>query len=196
MWHKLFNLAVAVSLILCATAGVFWVRSYLAPTTGNMVSFGAAAGTVFRAVPLFARADRFVFVGSAPGRVLFIQQTAAGSVAAIDASHCGVFGSPDSVVVYSPIGVVAQGGGLLGFGHASVTFPAAAGASATVISIPFWVIVMLTLALPLVALRRRLRDIRWLRQGRCRACGYDLRATPGRCPECGAAAPKPAETAA
>ena len=49
-------------------------------------------------------------------------------------------------------------------------------------------IALATAALPLwgfVSLRARLRRGRRARRGLCRACGYDLRATPDHCPDCG-----------
>jgi len=49
-----------------------------------------------------------------------------------------------------------------------------------VLGIPDWFLILVALLLPL----------RWLkkprtRRGICSSCGYDLRATPDRCPECG-----------
>jgi hypothetical protein len=52
------------------------------------------------------------------------------------------------------------------------------------VSMPHWFALLLALSLPAArlvrAFRRRARG-----PGRCRSCGYDLRATPERCPECG-----------
>ena len=63
------------------------------------------------------------------------------------------------------------------------------GVPYTLVAIPFWMISLMFLGFPAVWMalstalsvrgrRRRLRDC-------CIACGYDLRATPDKCPECG-----------
>jgi hypothetical protein len=54
-----------------------------------------------------------------------------------------------------------------------------------VVVVPFWFLVILFSILPLVWIRRTLRDRTRRAHGLCPHCGYDLRATPGRCPECG-----------
>lgn len=48
---------------------------------------------------------------------------------------------------------------------------------------------VLVLALARVAVRSR-RRIAWFQGGRCHACGYDLRASGTRCPECGMTVPR------
>ena len=47
--------------------------------------------------------------------------------------------------------------------------------------IPYWLVVVLFLTVAVWRMQTRRRHA----VGRCRHCGYDLRATPERCPECG-----------
>lgn len=54
------------------------------------------------------------------------------------------------------------------------------------IGAPMWVLgVPLLLPATIVLIRRGRRSRRRHRRGLCQACGYDLRASPDRCPECG-----------
>jgi len=54
-----------------------------------------------------------------------------------------------------------------------------------VVMVPWYAVTLLAATLPAVWARRMIRRRRRQSRGTCVACGYDLRATPGRCPECG-----------
>ena len=58
----------------------------------------------------------------------------------------------------------------------------------TLVDVPCWLPALLLSAPLLHRAKIRLRRGAAKQAGRCPACGYDLRASPDRCPECGAAA--------
>jgi hypothetical protein len=76
-----------------------------------------------------------------------------------------------------------------------VGFAAGAGRGTTwppwayrAVAFPLWLPTLLAAIAPAVSFYRRWRRARRAARGCCTACGYDLRASPGVCPECGHAA--------
>ena len=65
------------------------------------------------------------------------------------------------------------------WGGSSFVYPA------TLVVVRFWLLAAAALVLPAARAAGHLRARRRRRAGLCPACGYDLRATPDRCPECG-----------
>jgi hypothetical protein len=63
---------------------------------------------------------------------------------------------------------------------------------AHVLVFPYWAFILVLTVPLMMALRSEYRSLvrnRRLRDGLCINCGYDLRASPERCPECGLEAP-------
>jgi hypothetical protein len=68
-------------------------------------------------------------------------------------------------------------------------WPYVSGWRARMVVLPWWVLVALFGAAPMYRMVTAWKRARFkrLNPGLCDSCGYDLRATPDRCPECGAA---------
>ena len=156
MKRRLLNLPTALSLLLCVAVCVLWVAGvYVQPSLSRYHAHG--------------RGSTRVYVN--PDGLYFWK----------DESHYGVdaSGKWDGAAILSNPEV----SGLLGFGvgRDSPMFYR----NARFVKVPHWFLVVATAVLPGYRLAARSRR-RCPERSTYRArCGYDLRATPGRCPGCG-----------
>jgi hypothetical protein len=175
----LLNVATVLSLVLCVGTVALWVRSY-------------------RIYDRFVRIETMSpeIIGGERGSVVWVllrrDQPIIGDDPFVDASgfhySCEPAGSP-LMSAY----VALDGGGwrLAGLTYQAgipVTLPPGSFRTRVWI-VPCWMLAAGAGILPavwLAGLRRR-RARRRRGAGRCVGCGYDLRATPERCPECGIA---------
>jgi len=172
MKRLLLNSLMVLSLIVCIAAAVLWVRGYWYVD----VLAHNNAGSVWIA-RLGAGEASLEFERDPMSRVATFYQV---TYSAFE------FGTSDDFYLrYDPsrttvIDLDWRLAGLL-YHLEHHTWNGARPTSSTRFGVSYWLIVLLTLLLPIWR-------IRWSKRkppGFCPKCNYDLRATPDRCPECG-----------
>ena len=187
MKRRLLNLLTALSLLLCVPVGVMWVRGQ---RSADWFHCTQTCEHEWRRETLVVGGDGFYvshqwFFFDNPGHA---RRYAAGLGATSGFSHetSPPQKNPYSRTFWNRLGFGMVPGALRSDGSSD-------GACRYVFShahVPYWFVVVVS-ALPSClwlarAHARRVRARR-ARLGKCARCGYDLRATPDRCPECGAA---------
>ena len=175
MKRRLFSLLSAISLLLCvATCGV-WVRSHwvsdqlLWNRARNVQSVMTGMGQVAATL----------FIGNNSGQPANSYTLQYTRDKAFSPGNWLMFLSPEP----SDINISWEGAGFTWYERRELS-----GIISVYATVPLWSITLITAALPLTwamkGWRRRYGRTRKPR-GFCTVCGYDLRATPERCPECG-----------
>ena len=195
--RRLLNLLTVLSLLLCAAVVVLWVRArhygdiasrvWLAQDASSASSAQWTIGTGYDGV----RIIRIVMRRSNDNEGVEVFREMMES----EASRGWVFetGEASQSVDLSPqvrMYAVTSGGhgALLGLQYLWVSRQPE---SAQMLKMPFWLLFAVSTVLPahwgLTTVSARGAAAR-RKSSLCPRCGYDLRATPGRCPECGATA--------
>jgi hypothetical protein len=157
----LFNLLAAVSLLLCAAAVVMWVRSYICRDS-------LTRSTGRSNIDLVSTSGRFVWgirqTSEMPEPWLWNSFTPPGTASSLDS------------------GFKSLGTEYLGFGWSRIN---SVNKSGFALMVPAWGLCVLFTVIPGLWICLRLKRFKPDGLPRCVVCGYDLRATPDRCPECG-----------
>lgn len=148
MRRRLFNLAAAVSLLLCVAIGALYIRAFARRDEVHT--------SIFRRDCLTATFPHHL-------HVILAQQASAGAYATSVTYSLQQYPSRSKYLQprLSSTGAYWE------------------------ISIPFWLPLLFGAATPLWVATRVWQRRRRAGLGLCPGCGYDLRATPDRCPECG-----------
>jgi hypothetical protein len=166
--RRLFTTLSALSLLLGVAVVVLWVRSYW---DADFVGWS----------------DQRRFFGAlSMGGVLRFEH---GSYGAGRAGWNGVsYPTPEGGLWGEVTARTRRGGALRNWGlaYARIDYRLDGTMVRHALYVPHWLAAAVMTVLPVLTIRarRRRRD-----SSICTTCGYDLRATPDRCPECGATAP-------
>jgi hypothetical protein len=192
--RRLLNFLTLVSALLCVAAGIVWVRSYSAGDLFCVARVRTSGDWTFRL------SDQ-LHVGR--GTAAFAHTAYSGSGATYRAyaeKQALPTDKGGPVRFYEPVRAdrpkylgPTTAKSFAGFRFAGRYYPRRDGSiclAAYYVTFPLWSPVALTAALPALRLVGVFSVRRRVRAGHCAACGYDLRASPGRCPECGTPAPR------
>jgi len=168
--------AVVLSLLLFLTTFILWPRSYYFGETINYNRDGYdSAGNLIRRCRCLSSGKGQILISDARISSLMFPSLAHWHDPGLHLTR-----SEPSNIRSNPYNVWS----VAGFAYFKAESPAL---SSKVFAIPHWALLSLWAIAPLNWLITR-----WRRRSRnttaCSTCGYDLRATPDRCPECGTAA--------
>lgn len=176
MWRRLLTISVAASSLLCVATCALWARSYWVVDSIEVSDRGPMDDSQ-------GAWRLYTYTQSIDGRISFFYQHL--TIADPDAARF-LLADPCAQPVHTRRADRAATGLYQRWPHERAGFSASNQGDLTIVSFPHGALAGVVAILPLIFVAHMARRRRQLRQsGCCSVCGYDLRASLERCPECG-----------